>query len=160
MRNVKLASLLVALCAGFAVTAWFVWHAGASGASGAFESPDNTGYKLVALTAAYGFAITLLGVALGAIYRRLLKLKSGGAEKVAFGQLLGDVFTSIDFQLSLVGAPIVYGLLWQSLTTVSIAGITIIALQNGFASHAVLNQLAGGKPPSRGGRKKVDQTLI
>ena len=58
-----------------------------------------------------------------------------------------DVFTSVDFYIGLVGAPIVYGLLWQSLVDISLAGLSIIALQNGFTSHAVLDQFVSSKPP-------------
>lgn len=97
-------------------------------------------------TAGYGFCLTLIGVAPGATYRRLITLRSAGVDKISFGKLIADVFCSVDFYVGIVGAPIVYGLLWQSLNDISLAGLSIIALQNGFTSHAILDQFVSSKP--------------
>lgn len=140
MRRLWPLFLFVAAVLGFGITFFFVARSDVPGASGAFESTSAKGWQLVALTAGYGFLVTLFGVALGAIYRRLIKLRSEGIESVKLGSLFREAFTSVDFLIGIVGAPIVYGLLWQSLADISIAGLTIIALQNGFASHAILDQ--------------------
>ena len=145
MRYVRIVSLIVVVLLGFAITAWFVTRSDVPGASGAFQSAGGHSWQGTALTAAYGFAVTLVGVALGAAYRRLIRLRSSGVDRVAPRHLVGDVLTSVDFQIGLVGAPIVFGLLWQSLSDISLAGLTVIALQNGFASHAVLEQIVGGR---------------
>ncbi len=134
-----------AVLIGFAITIWFVSRSQVPGPSGAFESITSSKGTSVVLTALYGFCLTLIGVLLGATYRRLIKLRSAGVEKIAAKQLIGDVITSVDFYMGLVGAPIVYGLLWQSLADISLAGLSVIALQNGFASHAILDQIITGK---------------
>lgn len=146
MRRMWLGFLLPALVIGFGITFFFVSRSDVPGASGAFEGTSAKGWQLLALTAGYGFLVTIVGVILGAIYRRLIKLRNAGTETVKLPSLLGDVFSSVDFLIGIVGAPIVYGLLWQSLADISIAGLTIIALQNGFASHAILDQFVGQGP--------------
>jgi hypothetical protein len=146
MKLIRIFSLIGVLLVGFAITVWFVHHSDVPSASGAFQSSGEASWQSVALTAAYGFAVTLVGVALGAAYRRLVKLRTAGTDKIAPLKLTGDVITSVDFQIGLVGAPIVYGLLWQSISDIHLAGLTVIALQNGFTSHAILNQLMTEKP--------------
>src|ERR1700733_3992428 len=136
MRYTRLISLVAVVLIGLTITVWFVSHSDVPGASGAFQSTAERTWASIAFTAIYGFVVTLIGVALGAAYRRLVKLRASGVEKIRAGQLIGDVLTSIDFQIGLVGAPIIYGILWQSLSDISLPGLTVIALQNGFASHA------------------------
>jgi hypothetical protein len=72
--------------------------------------------------------------------------RTAGVDKVGARPLLRDVFSSVDFYIGLVGAPIVYGLLWRSLADISLAGLSVIALQNGFTSHAILDQFVSNKP--------------
>lgn len=140
MRKAKNLYLLGAILLGFVITMWFVHHNDLPSASGAFHSDGASSWQVVVLTAAYGFAVTLIGVALGAAYRRLVKIGASGTDKIAPLSLMKDVFSSVDFQIGLVGAPIVYGLLWQSISDIHLAGLTVVALQNGFASHAILDQ--------------------
>jgi hypothetical protein len=146
MKFFKLVSSTTAVLVGLAITVWFASRSQVPGASGAFQSETISKWTSTLLTAVYGFCLTLTGVALGAMYRRLIKLRTDGVDKIGARQLLGDVFTSVDFYVGLVGAPIVYGLLWQSLADISLAGLTIIALQNGFTSHAILDQFVSSKP--------------
>jgi hypothetical protein len=146
MKFVKVASSTAAALIGLAITIWFVSRSDVPGASGAFQSATTSKWTTTLLTAAYGFCLTLAGVALGATYRRLIKLRTAGEDKIPVGQLLGAVFSSVDFYIGLVGAPIVYGLLWQSLADISLAGLSVIALQNGFTSHAILDQFVNSKP--------------
>ena len=146
MKFLKVTLYATAVPLGLAITIWFVSRSDLPGGSGAFQSATNSKWASTLLTAAYGFGLTLTGVALGAIYRRLIKLRTAGVEKIGIGQLLSDVLGSVDFYIGLVGAPIVYGLLWQSLADISFAGLTIIALQNGFTSHAILDQFVSGRP--------------
>jgi hypothetical protein len=112
MKSFKLASSTAAVLIGLAITVWFVSRSQIPTASGAFQSATISKWTSTLLTAAYGFCLTLTGVALGATYRRLIKLRAAGVDKIGIWQLLADVFTSVDFYIGLVGAPIVYGLLW------------------------------------------------
>ncbi|HEV8506336.1 MAG TPA: hypothetical protein VGQ53_13085 [Chitinophagaceae bacterium] len=90
----------------------------------------------------YGFIITLLGVIIGACYRELQSLKDRGQTHIENLKLfLKNVFTSIDLWMGLFGAPIVYALLWKSLDGGSIAGLTVIALQNGFCCTIIISNL-------------------
>ena len=141
-------SLLAVLIAGFMITLWFAGRVHTPSASGAFQSADGrSSPSSIALAAGYGFAMTLFGVLLGAAYRRLIKLRADSVDATNLLSLLKSVVASVDFQIGLVGAPIIYGFLWQSLADVSLAGLTVIALQNGFASHAILEQFAMPKSP-------------
>ena len=148
MKSFRYVAFVAAAIAGLAITFWFVSRSEVPGASGAFQSAAAPKWTITLLTAGYGFCLTLIGVALGATYRRLIKLRSAGVDKIPFGKLIADVFSSVDFYIGLVGAPIVYGLLWQSLIDISLAGLSIIALQNGFTSHAILDQFVSSKPPA------------
>src|SRR6266852_1377805 len=107
MKLVRVGSLVVVVLVGLGITTWFVSRSYLPMASGAFQS-SAAGHSWVgtALTAGYGFGITLIGVALGATYRRLVRLRSGGTERVAPGKLIVDILSSIDFQIGLVGSPL------------------------------------------------------
>lgn len=145
-RIPKIIPLTAVVVIGFTITAWFVHRRDIPGASGAFQSGGAGDWMSFALTAGYGFVVTLVGVALGAAYRRLVKLGTSGTDRIKPLQLASDVINSVDFQIGLVGAPIVYGLLWQSISDIHLSGLTIIALQNGFTSHAILDQFVTGRP--------------
>ncbi len=144
-------SLVAVLITGFLITFWFAGRVHTPSASGAFQSNGGSRPLSVALSAGYGFAMTLFGVLLGATYRRLIKLRSDGVDAISPLRLLKTVFASVDFQIGLVGAPIIYGLLWQSLADVSLVGLTVIALQNGFTAHAILDQFTTQKPQNKPG---------
>ncbi|WP_148301741.1 hypothetical protein [Sneathiella glossodoripedis] len=94
------------------------------------------------MTALSAFVMTLFGVLIGALYRRLVQMQEDGRKTVKYMVLLRNVLRSIDFQIGLVGAPVVFGLLWQAISGLSIEAMLVIALQNGFASHAVLKEVA------------------
>jgi hypothetical protein len=85
--------------------------------------------------------MTLIGVFIGAAYRRLIEMRGKGVATVKFHRLATEVLRSIDFHIGLIGSPLIFGLIWQAIDDISIAGITVIALQNGFASHAVLERV-------------------
>ncbi len=90
----------------------------------------------------YGFVITLLGVLIGACYRELQSMKDKGQTHIgSLKEFFKSIFTSIDLWMGLFGAPIVYALLWKSLDGGSVAGLTIIALQNGFCCTIITSNL-------------------
>lgn len=107
---------------------------------GLFET--NSGGNRI-LTAVVGFLITLVGVVLGATYRVLSSMKEGeGRRSIGrFSVFFRRVFHSIDLWMSLAAAPIVYGLILQSILAMSLAGLTIVALQNGFFCLALVSSL-------------------
>jgi hypothetical protein len=150
----RLAALIGCVLIGFGIVFFFVSRSAVPAVSGAFQTANNrpsddsgktAGQIGTVALAAYGFLVTLIGVALGSAYRRLMQLRREGTQRIAFLTLLGHVASSVDFQIGLVGSPLVFGLLWQSIGDISVAGLTVIALQNGFASHAILDQIIPGK---------------
>lgn len=104
---------------------------------GAISSPQTANMGIIA----YGFVLTLVGVLLGSIYRALQK-------RLTFSDTIGDVkefskyvFSSIDLWMGLCGAPLVYAMLWKSLDGGGIAGLTVVALQNGFCCSVIIGGL-------------------
>jgi hypothetical protein len=81
-------SLIAVLLAGFMITLWFAGRVHTPSASGAFQSADGSSPSSIALTAGYGFAMTLFGVLLGAAYRRLIKLRTDGVDTINLLSLL------------------------------------------------------------------------
>jgi hypothetical protein len=101
----------------------------------------------------YGFVITLVGVFLGSTYRQLQALKEKGETQIKdIGAFFRTVLMSIDLWIGIVGAPIVYALLWKSMETVSVAGLTVVALQNGFCCTLVIANLV--RQQQQGGETK------
>jgi hypothetical protein len=107
---------------------------------------------------AYGFIVTMIGVFLGSTYRALQALKEKGETQIGkVSAFFHSILTSIDLWIGIVGAPIVYALLWKSMETVSVAGLTIVALQNGFCCTLIIANLmrrqadGGNEKPNNGG---------
>ena len=90
----------------------------------------------------YGYLVTLVGVLLGSVYRELQDLRNSGTKRIAHPKaFVKALFSSVDLWVSLCGSPIVYALLWKSLAGGGPAGLTIVALQNGFCCTMVLGNL-------------------
>jgi len=134
---VKIAKMIlyVALaCVGF-----FVWRYLITAQPlrfGANETPETQAVPVVL----YGYLVTLAGVILGSAYRELQARKEHGETQIGnVSAFAKSVFLSIDFWTSLCGSPIVYALLWKSLDGGNVAGLTVIALQNGFCCTMVIS---------------------
>ena len=93
------------------------------------------------IPAVLAFLATWIGVLLGAVYRRLSSMQADGRKTSNLVKVIGQSLASIDFQIGLVGSPVVFGLLWQAIADMSTPGMLIIALQNGFSCHAVLKEV-------------------
>ena len=111
---------------------------------GGQEIPTEKSWGVIA----YGFLITLVGVFLGSGYRELQRQKESGKTNIVISEFFRNIFTSIDLWMGLFGAPIVYALLWKSIGDSSIAGLSVIALQNGFCCTLIASNLINGKPQS------------
>ncbi|OMP80126.1 hypothetical protein BW716_06435 [[Flexibacter] sp. ATCC 35208] len=107
------------------------------------------------LFAIYGFTVTLIGVFLGSTYRALQALREKGITRIPnLKEFFIGLLCSVDLWIGIVSAPIVFALIWQSLATVNIAGLTVVALQNGFCctliiANLVNNQTAAAHPPGQ-----------
>jgi hypothetical protein len=138
--TIRSLGLIVAVIVSLCVTYYFVGNSRLSSVNGAFGVEANSDLES-ALTAGLVFLTTLFGVLLGSLYRRLISMQQAGRKSVKFQVLLRTVLRSIDFQIGLIGAPVVFGLLWQAISDISLSGMLVIALQNGFTSHAILKEL-------------------
>lgn len=105
---------------------------------GANAIPEQPGTPVIL----FGYGITLLGVILGSAYRELQARRQRGLIRLkSFREFLGSVFLSLDFWMSLCGSPLVYALIWKSMDGGNIAGLTTIALQNGFCCTVIISSL-------------------
>ena len=135
--HVKIAKMI--LYVGLACVGFLVWHYLVTAQPlrfGANETPATQKVSVVM----YGYLVTLAGVVLGSAYRELQARKERGETQIS--SLRGfarSVFLSIDFWTSMCGSPIVYALLWRSLDGGNVAGLTVIALQNGFCCTMVIS---------------------
>jgi hypothetical protein len=88
----------------------------------------------------YGYLVTLVGVILGSAYRELQAHKERGDPQIrSFSLFAKSVFLSVDFWMRSCRSPIVYALLWKSLDGGNVAGLSVIALQNGFCCTMVVS---------------------
>jgi len=90
------------------------------------------------------FSATIAGVVIGSTYRQLRALQAAGLTTIPNARVfLSDLSRSIDLWLGLVGAPIVYALLLQSTDGMSLPGLLLVALENGFCCLLIVNAFIG-----------------
>lgn len=87
--------------------------------------------------AVLGYAATLFGVTLGAFYREL----SGEKSIADFHVFLRRAVRSTDLWAGYCASPLVCGLVLLATSGVTLAGLVVIALQNGFFCHVVIKRL-------------------
>lgn len=97
--------------------------------------------------AVLGFIATLTGVFLGTAYRKLSAIKAAGRDdvgklKVFFRSLLG----SVDLWMGLIASPLVFALLLQASAGMSLPGLLVVALENGFCCLLIAESLLN-RPP-------------
>jgi hypothetical protein len=127
---------LYLLCAVVGFLAWRYLITAQPLQFGANEIPETQKVSVVV----YGYLVTLLGVLLGSAYRELQARKERGDTQIGnISSFAKSVALSIDLWISLCGSPIVYALLWRSLDGGNVAGLTVIALQNGFCCTMVIS---------------------
>jgi hypothetical protein len=150
MRLVKLIAF-----AGLAAAGFFGWNFIVMNQPlrfGANETPQTQSFGVIL----YGYAVTLTGVLIGSVYRALQGLKEKDIKSVGDpGTFLKTMLSSVDLWMSVCGSPIVYALLWKSLDGGNIAGLTVIALENGFCCTMILNNFMKRGPaqsPAPGGQ--------
>jgi hypothetical protein len=152
MSSKPLAILLTALCGmvGF-VAFWYLVPRSVS--FGMFEGEDKPDVARLALS----FSATIAGVVLGSAYRQLRALQAAGIHTIPDAPaFLSTVVRSVDLWLGLVGAPIVYALLLQSTDGMSLPGLLLVALENGFCCLLIVNAFVGraasDTPQKQGGQ--------
>lgn len=134
MKILRVVAYLVLALIGFFVSRYMITSQPLR--FGANEAPETQTVAVVL----YGYLITLIGVVLGSAYRELQARKEQGKTQIdSVAQFARSVFLSLDFWMSLCGSPIVYALLWKSLEGGNVAGLSVIALQNGFCCTMVVS---------------------
>jgi hypothetical protein len=129
--------------------------------------PRNTEYGLfessgpIILRYTLAFAAAIAGVIIGSFYRRLREMQARGQKTVGKpSKFVVDTFRSTDMWLGFAGSPILFALLLQSTAGISLPGLLIIALENGFCCLVIINQFVGaqenaeaggGRPSAAGG---------
>jgi hypothetical protein len=137
LRPWQAAVALTALLIGL-VAYWYLAPREAS--FGMFEDVSGSGNFRFAVS----FVATLVGVVLGSIYRELKSLRAQGIYKIENPALFfSDIARSTDLWLGLAGSPIVYALLLQASDGMSLPGLIVVALQNGFCCLIILNSFVG-----------------
>lgn len=126
-------SLLFGLCAY-----WYL--APRSSSFGMFEGAETSGPLRFILS----FLATIAGVMCGSFYRELRSLQAGGEGRIRdLRAFFGNTFRSIDMWLGFAGSPIVYALLLKATDGMSLPGLLVIALENGFCCLIIVNGFIG-----------------
>lgn len=109
-------------------------------AFGMFAGEGDANLVRVALS----FSATIGGVILGSFYRQLRALQAAGQQTIeAPLHFIAVMFRSIDMWIGLAGAPIVYALLLQSTSGMTLPGLLVVALENGFCCLVIVNGFVG-----------------
>ncbi|QHW01030.1 hypothetical protein [Spirosoma endbachense] len=131
--SIKFLLPVIALVIGF-IMFWYLVPKSPS--FGMFSGTDEVNLMRFALS----FLTTIIGVVLGSFYRNLRALQATGKNTIEKPLVfLSEMTRSIDLWLGLVGAPIVYALLLQSTGSMTLPGLLVIALENGFCCLVIIN---------------------
>jgi hypothetical protein len=114
-----------------------------------FLAPNETTFgmfsaekKLPTSRFVLSFSATLAGVVLGSMYRQLRQLQEAGATNID-RTFFSRAVTSIDMWLGFVSSPIVFALLLKSTAEMNLAGVIVVALENGFCCLILVNSFLG-----------------
>ena len=115
---------------------------------------QNTSFGAVAIEESptikilIAYLITLAGVVLGTVYRNLQERKLG-QEKVIenSGLFFRNVFRSIDFWMSLCASPLVFMILYNSISNSSFSSLALIAFENGFFITLIMDKIVPRNVP-------------
>jgi hypothetical protein len=128
---------------------WFRLAPGA-GAFGVFEKASGE----YMLRIAVGYLATVTGVILGSLYRQLRQLRETGVSEIAsVREFLLRAGRSVDLWMGLCSSPIVFLLLARANEGMSLAGMVVVALENGFCCLIIVNSFisrteTAPKPPA------------
>lgn len=93
---------------------------------------------------ALSFSATILGVVLGTLYRSLRRLQESGATAIEnVRAFFSGLLRSIDLWLGMAGSPIVFALVLQSTSGMTVPGLLLVGLENGFCCLIVVNAFVG-----------------
>lgn len=108
------------------------------GANGSTEDTKLLNYLV-------GFSLTIIGVVGGTVYREAFNLRRAGINVVtSYKSFFSKVFKSTDLIMGLAGSPLIFALLLDAMSGISITGLIVVALQNGFACSAIVGTIIHG----------------
>jgi hypothetical protein len=137
--------LILAAAIGLAGWIYFIPTTAITGGLGFGDNPAEQ-KSLQYLTIAFGYCVTLAGVFLGSAYRELQRRRASGSTTISgVLEFLKSVTSSIDFWLGLCGSPLVYALILQGVDSNNMAGLVVIALQNGFTCTVAIDAISKGQ---------------
>ena len=88
----------------------------------------------------FGYFATLVGVVAGAAYRSLHS--TGRTQRITnFKKLLADIFRSRDLWAGVVASPLVFGMIYRTVDGITLSGLVVVALENGFCCHTVIARI-------------------
>lgn len=119
--------------------AFFWWLVPGGDSFGFFEGSESDWVRL-----SVAFLSVVLGVILGSFYRQLKQLNSQRIESLR--SFFANTFRSVDMWLGLVGSPVLFALLLRATDGISVEGMVIIGLENGFCCLLLLNGLLQQEP--------------
>jgi len=123
-----------------APVAWYLLFAGQVPIFGAVAQSGPVNWT----TAVIGYVATVAGVILGSAYRALRPNTKSSGQIENFRALSLDIIRSRDLWAGLVASPLVFGLLYRTLDGVTLSGLCVLALENGFCCHTVVSNLKVG----------------
>ena len=96
--------------------------------------------------AAFGFAVLLIGVFLGAVYNQIKAERANEVTQIDIGAVTKTALKTPDFWLGIFAAPVVYVILLQAVdldtpTTAKFLALTLVGLQNGFVCNTIADAL-------------------
>ena len=112
---------------------WFMVHQDRHVFGGIVSGQPAIDWRVAIL----GYAATILGVTLGAFYRRL----RGQTTINNFHCFFKQTLRSTDLWAGYCASPLVFGLVLLTTSGVTLAGLIVIGLQNGFCCHVVIERL-------------------
>lgn len=87
-----------------------------------------------------GYLATVAGVVLGSAYRQLRQLRDSGITEIqSLRAFCARAFRSVDLWMGLCGSPVVFLLLVKASDGVSLPGLVVSALENGFCCLIIIN---------------------
>lgn len=130
MKLLSVGLTLLAIATGF-ISFQFLAPRGES--FGLFVAGDENSVIRFGLT----YLATIGGVFLGSLYRALSALKDAGVGKVPRRFIAGRL-QSVDMWLGLVASPVVFALLMKASDGMTLPGLIILALENGFCALIII----------------------
>lgn len=89
-----------------------------------------------------GYIATIVGVFVGAGYRAIAGAEVPTGQISDLSETLRQIFRSRDLWAGLFASPLVFGVIFKTADGISLSGLVVIALENGFFCHFIVQQFS------------------